>query len=128
MHPRSMVERAARALSAAQGTDPEQWREQVPIVETVLAATILPELRSLMPGENAEAYEAAAEWRTYRESYGSAGAWAREPKLLKLTGWPVQAAWRTWNGMVVAALQDSRSFAAEPEAGVDSPPRQKVRS
>ncbi|MDP8916037.1 MAG: hypothetical protein M3M95_02305, partial [Pseudomonadota bacterium] len=53
-----------------------------------------------------------------RNSFGLAGARAREPTLQAFTGWHVTAAWRTWNGMVQAALEDSarRQASSGPES------------
>lgn len=98
-----MVERAARALCAARGSDPEDWPGCVPDVETVLEATLLP-LIPVAEGDRPESHPDLSAWAKYRKTFGEAGAYAREPGLQKLTGHHVSAAWRTWNGMVEAAL------------------------
>jgi hypothetical protein len=98
-----MVERAARALCAREGSAPEDWRRHVPTVETVLEATMLPAI-PVAQGQRPEAHPELNDWAHYRKLYGEAGARAREPDLRKVSGWYVLAAWRTWNGMVSAAL------------------------
>lgn len=113
-----MVERAARALCATQGMDADApaagaepgtaaWRTYVPIVETVLGATTLPPI-PLLGGDRPEGHPDLKSWGRYRAAFGLAGAKAREPKLHAYTGWHVTAAWRTWNGMVEAALEYSQ--------------------
>lgn len=112
-----MVERAARALCVLEGMEADapaenetlsiqSWWTMVPVVETVLEATMLPRI-PVAEGDRPETHPDLNAWAQYRKSFGEAGARAREPELPKVTGWHVQAAWRTWNGMVKAALDDS---------------------
>ncbi len=101
-----MVERAARALCASKGGDAETWPSFIPIVETVLEATILPSI-PVAQGDRPEAHPDLNEWVEYRKIFGEAGAFAREPGLKRASGWHVLAAWRTWNGMIEAALDRS---------------------
>lgn len=107
-----MVERAARALCASEGCDPETWPSFIPTVETVLRATMLPRIPVAKEGPP-ESHPDLKAWGEYRRIYGEAGAYAREPQLPKLTGWHVRAAWMTWNGMVEAAL-DRRTTINRP--------------
>lgn len=117
--PNAMLERAARALCVLEGCDPDAlhgeaddavacWRNRVRDVEVVLQALMLPSLsRVAADGDGSSAPDPFPDWSAYRKEFGAAGAWAREPALATLTGWHVQAAWRTWNGMIAYALSDA---------------------
>jgi len=121
--PNAMLERAARALCVLEGCDPDAlesgaddaaacWRNRVRHVEVVLQALVLPSLsRVASDDDGSSAPGSFPDWSAYRKEFGAAGAWAREPALAALTGWHVQAAWRTWNGMIAHALSDASAHA-----------------
>jgi len=121
--PNAMLERGARALCVLEDCDPDAlesgaddavacWRNRVRHVEAVLQAVMLPSLSRVAADDSDSAAPGSFRgWSAYRKQFGVAGAWAREPALASVSGWHVQAAWRTWNGMIAHALSDASDHA-----------------
>jgi len=127
-----MVERAARALCTHEGLDADapaadfappvaNWPTFIPVAQLVLKATVLPPI-PVAEGDRPEAHPELNDWARYRKTAGEAGARAREPKLPALTGWHVLAAWKTWNGLVEAALLEASEEEEQESARAMSPP------
>ncbi|MBW3560447.1 MAG: hypothetical protein KY449_11915 [Proteobacteria bacterium] len=131
-----MVERGARALCRLEGLDGDalavgleppvaNWRTFIPVAGTVLEATLLPPI-PVLEGDRPEAHPALHDWAGYRKTFGEAGARAREPELRTITGFHVLAAWKTWNGMVEAALLEASEQQDQEAAPATSRPNSEV--